>query len=184
VTAPLEFDVTRPAEVPSGGALGALQSLLDRANDLAAILGAVATGIAGCVLTWEVVGRYFLKIPSEWQDELSVFLLVGATFMSAGWIQARRGHVGIDALAHILPPGADRARRLLADLASLAFCCFFCWKSWTLLLEAWEDGQTTSSAWSPPLAIPYGLMSLGMTLLVLQLLLQLLALGAKPAQRR
>jgi len=149
-------------------------ALLHWINAVAAAASAVAAGIAGCVLTWEVVGRYFLKIPSDWQDELSVFLLVGATFLSAGWIQALRGHVGIDALSHILPPALDRARRFLADLASLAFCTFFCWKSWTLLQEAWEDGQTSNSAWAPPLWIPYGLMSLGMTLLVLQLALQLL----------
>jgi TRAP-type C4-dicarboxylate transport system permease small subunit len=155
--------------------LGLAGALLHSVNAVAAAASAVASGIAGCVLTWEVIGRYFLKIPSDWQDELSVFLLVGATFLSAGWIQARRGHVGIDALAHILPPALDRARRFLADLASLAFCAFFCWKSWTLLQEAWEDGQTSNSAWAPPLWIPYGLMSLGMTLLVLQLALQLLA---------
>jgi len=39
--------------------------------------------------------------------------------------------------------------------------------------EAWVDKMTTSSSWAPPLAIPYGLMSVGMTLLTVQLLLQL-----------
>jgi TRAP-type C4-dicarboxylate transport system permease small subunit len=178
VSAHAEFDAARPAAVPSSGQLGALQRVLDRVNAAAMAVSAVAAGVAGCVLTWEVVGRYFLKIPSEWQDELSVFLLVGATFLSAAWIQARRGHVGIDALSHVLPPTADRARRFIADLTGLAFCAFFCWKSWTLFHEAWVDGQTTSSAWSPPLSIPYGLMSVGMTLLVLQMLLQILGAGS------
>ena len=135
------------------------------------------------MLTWEVIGRYFLKIPSEWQDELSVFLLVGATFMSAGWIQARRGHVGIDALRQVLPPAADRVRRFLADLASLAFCSFFCWKCGALLMEAWEEGQTSPSPWGPPLWIPYGLMTAGMILLVIELLLQVLA-RLVPAEAR
>jgi len=175
VSAHAEFDPTRPAVIPSGGALGLAQRLLDRVNAAAAALSALAAGIAVCVLTWEVIGRYFLKLPSDWQDELSIFLLVGATFMAAGWIQSKRGHVGIDALSHVLPPWAERGRHIFADLASLAFCVFFCWKSWTLLAEAWEDGQTTSSSWNPPLAIPYGLMSVGMTLLVAQLLLQVLA---------
>ena len=94
MSAHAEFDPARPAVVPSGGVLGVAQSLLDRVNAVAAALSGIAAGAAGCVLTWEVVGRYFLKIPSEWQDELSIFLLVGATFLSAGWIQARRGHVG------------------------------------------------------------------------------------------
>ena len=97
--------------------------------------------------------------------------------LHCGWIQSKRGHVGIDALSHILPEWADRGRRIFADVASLAFCAFFCWKSWTLLAEAWEDGQTTSSSWNPPLAIPYGLMSVGMTVLVAQLVLQVLARG-------
>jgi TRAP-type C4-dicarboxylate transport system permease small subunit len=57
----------------------------------------------------------------------------------------------------------------------LAFCALFAWKSWTLLRDAWVDGQTTTSSWAPPLWIPYGLMALGMTLLALQLAVQLVA---------
>ena len=41
--------------------------------------------------------------------------------------------------------------------------------------EAWVDKMTTSSTFSPPLTIPYGLMAAGMTLLVAQLLLQVAA---------
>ena len=156
------------------GALGHAQGLLDRVNGLTAVAGGLAMGVAGAVLTGEVIGRYFLKIPSDWQDELSAFLLLGATFMSAGWVQRRRGHVGIDALAHVLPAWADNIRRLIADALTLAFCSFFCWKCWTLLNEAIEDGQTSDSAWGPPLWIPYGLMAVGMSILVVQLILQLL----------
>ena len=88
------------------------------------------------------------------------------------WVQAQRGHVGIEAVSSILPPGANRIRMIIVDLMSLAFCAFFAWKSWTLFHEAWVDKMTTSSTFSPPLTIPYGLMAAGMTLLVVQLLLQ------------
>jgi TRAP-type C4-dicarboxylate transport system permease small subunit len=163
------------ADVPRGGVLGAVQMVLTGVNAVLAVLSALAIAAAGCVLTWEVIGRYFLGLPSDWQDELSTFLLVGATFGSAAWTQARRGHVGIDALAHVLPPGLDRVRRVFADAFSFAFVAFFAWKSWGLLLEAWDEGQTTPSAWGPPLWIPYGCMTLGMALLALQLALQLVA---------
>lgn len=162
------------ADVPRIGLLGAAQRLLDGINGVMAACASVAIGVAGLVLTWEVIGRYFLSIPSDWQDELSVFLLVGATFGSAAWVQARRGHVAIDALSAVLPPRIDAARRLLADTLSLLFVAYFALKCSHLLREAWEEGQTTPSAWGPPLWIPYACMTVGMALLACQLLLQVL----------
>ncbi len=170
------------ADVPRRGLLGGAQLLLDGLNSVMAVLSALAIAAAGAVLTWEVAGRYFLSIPSDWQDELSVFLLIGATFASAAWIQARRGHVAIDALTHILPPRIDHVRRVMADALSFLFVAFFAWKSVTLLLEALEDGQTTPSSWGPPLWIPYGCMAVGMTLLAAQLLLQTLASRHRDSQ--
>lgn len=161
-------------DVPRRGMLGAIQGTLDGLNGVMAVLSSLAIASAGIVLTWEVAGRYFFSTPSDWQDELSTFLLIGATFASAAWIQARRGHVAIDALAHVLPPSVDAVRRVLADLLSFLFVTFFAWKSVTLLLEALEDGQTTPSSWGPPLWIPYGCMAAGMILLSVQLLLQVL----------
>lgn len=145
---------------------------LHAVNAAAAAVSAVAVGIAGGVLTWEATARYLFKIPSDWQDEMSIFLLVGATFLSAAWVQQWRGHVGIQALAAVLSPAADRARRYTSDIVSLVFCAFFSWKAWALLIEAVRDGQTSNSAFGAPLWIPYGAMAVGMTLVVLQLLLQ------------
>jgi TRAP-type C4-dicarboxylate transport system permease small subunit len=68
-----------------------------------------------------------------------------------------------------------------ADAVSLLFCAFFAWKSWTLLREAVLERQTTSSSWGPPLWIPYSMMTLGMTLVALQLLLQLAGRLSRPA---
>ena len=95
--------------------------------------------------------------------------------MCAGYVQSQRGHIGIEALAGLLSPLLNKLRLLFCDLVSLLFCSFFTWKSMLLLHEAWVDGQTTSSSWAPPLWIPYGFMTLGMTLLSLQILLQLVA---------
>src|SRR5471030_1538196 len=135
-----------PVYSAARGVLGRAAALLGAVNTLAAVASAIAMGVAACVLTWEATARYLFKIPSDWQDELSIFLLVGATFLSAAWVQQYRGHVGIQALSAILPPAADRIRRILSDVVTLAFCAFFSWKSWSLLVEALRDGQTTNSA--------------------------------------
>jgi TRAP-type C4-dicarboxylate transport system permease small subunit len=145
---------------------------LELLNRAIVFLSAIALLVASCVLTYSVVLRYFSPQPTDWQDEFSVFLLIGVTFMSAAWVQSQRGHIGIEAVATLLPPSIDRWRMRLVDVASALFCAFFAWKSWTLLEEAWVEGYVSSSSWSPPLWIPYLTMSLGMSLLTLQILLQ------------
>ena len=152
-----------------------LARLLLMANRAMLTLGMLALLVASVVLTYSVVSRYLLKSSTDWQDEAAVFCLVGATFLCSAFVQSMRGHVGIEALAGLLPGAIDRLRLLLVDLMATLFCAFFAWKSWTLFHEAWVDNQTTSSSWAPPLWIPYGLMSVGMTLLTLQLLVQLAA---------
>ncbi|GAC1322828.1 MAG: TRAP transporter small permease [Collimonas sp.] len=168
-----ELDATKTLALPAAaGALGWAGRSLARINH--AILGVsmLALLAAGAILTASVFLRYFFHLPTDWQDEAAVFLLVGATFLCGAYVQQQRGHVGIESLAGLLPPWANRLRQLFCDAASCLFCSFFAWKSWLLFGEAWVEGQTTSSTWAPPLWIPYGMMAAGMTLLVLQLLLQ------------
>ena len=153
-------------------ARGPLPRAIAAINAVMVFIGMIALLLASFVLTYSVFSRYLFKAATDWQDEVAVFSIVGAVFLSGAWVQAQRGHVGIDAIASILPAGVNRVRRIVVDILTLAFCAFFAWKSWTLFHEAWVDKMTTSSTFSPPLTIPYGLMATGMTLLVLQLVLQ------------
>ena len=165
-----------------GGLVGAAETTLGLVNKAIMLFASIALIAASLILSYSVVVRYYFKAPTYWQDEASVFLLVGATFLTAAHVQSKRGHVGIDAIVGFLSPLANRLRLLLVDLASLLFCAFFSWKSWTLFHEAWEDGQVTSSTWAPPLWIPYSVMAAGMSLLCLQIALQIVV-SIKKGQR-
>jgi TRAP-type C4-dicarboxylate transport system permease small subunit len=134
---------------------------------------ALATIAAGLVLTYSIAVRYVLHSSTDWQDEMAVFLLVGATFLSAPYVQSMRGHIAIEAIEGFLPRRAERVREIVSDIICLLFCAFFAWQSWLLLLEAIDDGRVTDSAWAPPLWIPYSMMTAGMSLLTLRLVLQL-----------
>jgi TRAP-type C4-dicarboxylate transport system permease small subunit len=161
----------RPAPVAGGPADRVVAAI----NRVIVVLSSIALVLAGFVLTYSVIVRYFLKISTDWQDEMSVFLIVGAVFMSAAAIQAQRGHIGIEAIVGLLPKRVNHVRMVLVDLASLAFCAYFAWKSVTLLHEAIAEDYHSSSTWGPPLWIPYSLMAAGMVLLSIQLLLQVVA---------
>jgi TRAP-type C4-dicarboxylate transport system permease small subunit len=154
--------------------VAAFERTLSLINKILVFLAALALIAACAVLSYSVLGRALFHAANYWQDEAAVFLLVGATFMTAGYVQSQRGHIGIEAFVGLLSPLANRIRLWLVDVASLLFCAFFTWKSWTLTYEAWDEGQVSNSMWSPPLDIPYGLMACGMTLLCVQILLQII----------
>ncbi|HKV16817.1 MAG TPA: TRAP transporter small permease [Reyranella sp.] len=141
-------------------------------NRVVVFLSAIALIVSSCVLTYSVVLRYFSPEPTDWQDEFSVFLLIGVSFGAAAWVHSQRGHIGIEALKAVLPPRLERWRQFIVDILSGLFCAFFAWKSWTLLHEAWVGGYTSSSSWAPPLWIPYLAMAAGTTLLTLQIFVQ------------
>ena len=170
---PIVDQAERAGTVTGNAPVAALERALGVCNNVIVVFAALAL-IAACgVLSYSVLGRALFHSANYWQDEAAVFLLVGATFMTSAYVQQQRGHIGIEAFVGLLSPLANRIRLWLVDVASFLFCAFFAWKSWTLAHEAWADGQVSNSMWSPPLAIPYGLMACGMTLLCIQILLQI-----------
>jgi TRAP-type C4-dicarboxylate transport system permease small subunit len=165
---PLVIAAARP-----GSPMAQINRAMAVLNKVIVVLCSTALIVASAILSYSVAARYFFNAATYWQDEAAVFLLVGGTFLSTAFVQAGRGHIGIEALTGYLSPRGNAVRTLLVDALSLLFCCFFSWKSWTLLHEAWVDGQVSGSTWAPPLWIPYSMMALGMTLMTLQIALQL-----------
>ena len=170
------LELAEPEEPPPGHPLVAtLDRAMKAVNRWVMVPCMAAVFLAAGILTYSVAARYFFKIPTEWQDETAIFLLMGATFFSAAFVQSFRGHVGVEAVAGLLSPRVNHWRMLFVEVVSLAFCAFFAWKSWSLFLEALHEGHTSNSTWGPPMWIPYLLMAAGMTLLALQLLLEVVA---------
>ena len=170
------LELTEPETPPPGHPLIAVLNRAMRVlNRLIMVPCMLAVFAAACILTYSVAARYFFKIPTDWQDEMAIFLLIGATFFSGAYVQSLRGHVGVEAVAGLLSDRANRIRMLFVDGVSFLFCAFFAWKSWSLFREALHEGHSTTSTWGPPLWVPYSLMAAGMTLLALQLLLEFIS---------
>jgi TRAP-type C4-dicarboxylate transport system permease small subunit len=170
-----ELNPAKGPVLPTAPGVASAAGLINKINNGLLYLSMFAMVLTALILTYSVISRYFFHAPTDWQDEASIFMLVGVTFFCCAYVQSFRGHIGIEALAAILPPKVNAVRLFIVDVLSFAFCAFFSWKSWTLWHEAWVDGQTTTSTFAPPLWIPYSMMAAGMTLLTLQILLQIVA---------
>src|SRR5262249_10942822 len=104
--------------------VAALQRARSFCNRIVVVLAAVALIAACAILSYSVLGRAWFHLANYWQDEASVFLLVGATFMTSAYVQSERGHIGIEAFVGLLSPQVNRIRLWLVDLASFLFCAF------------------------------------------------------------
>lgn len=142
-------------------------------NVLLGYVAALLIVASTVAISFEVVARYAFRSPHDWNLELNIFLLIGATFLAAAHTQLKRGHVGIEVLDTLLPARWNRWRRLLSDTLSLLFCALITFFVWEHFLEAWTADWVTDSTWSPKVWIPYALMGVGMTALSLQLFVQI-----------
>src|ERR1700738_403335 len=92
-------DVVEPAAITPAGRL---DRILVAINHVVVILSSIALVIASIVLTYSVFSRYFFHFSTDWQDELSVFLIVGAVFMSGGPVHGQGRPGGRQGVARVL----------------------------------------------------------------------------------
>lgn len=98
-------------------------------------------GLLGLLLMvfYEVVARYLLNRPTVFSVEISEYLLVLVTFLSAGWVLREDRHVRMLALVSVLP---ERPRLLLdisTSLLVMILCGVLMWKGGTTRLWLiWE----------------------------------------------
>lgn len=155
-----------------------------KVNELMAYLSAFLILACTLVLVYEVVTRYVIHVSNDWVIELSIFMLIAATFLAAAHTQRERAHVGIEVLDEVMSAKWNRWRYIFGDVLSMAFCALIAYLSWVYWHEAWEGGWETSSTWAPKLWIPYFFMALGMTLLVLQYVVQVVEDVFEPAKHQ
>jgi TRAP-type C4-dicarboxylate transport system permease small subunit len=123
-------------------------------------------------VTAEVLMRYVLNRPLPGHLELTQLLIAPAVFLALSWVQAQRGHVGMDLLHERLSPRG----RAMADCVTLTLALgtfvVITWFSASSTWTAWEVGDVTPTSnittWWSRAAV-----AVGSALLCVRLLMQL-----------
>ena len=94
---------------------------------------------------WGVVSRYVPGIrPSDWTEELAVYLLVWVSLLGAALTYRGYGHLGVDYFVTKLDPSAKRLVAIIVELAVLLFAAFaLCYGGWRLVADTLAAGQLT-----------------------------------------
>jgi TRAP-type C4-dicarboxylate transport system permease small subunit len=146
----------------------AVMQKIESLNRALYYLSSVAILLSAFILTYEVIVRYVLRIPTIWEIETSVYLTVMATYLGAAYGLKDGAHINIDLVTRLFPKRVTETLTLVTSLIALVFCLILAWKGWGMWWEATSRGWCSESLWGPPLTIPYFFLPFGMTLLSLQ----------------
>lgn len=94
---------------------------LDRVNRVVEMVSACMIAVMVAVIFLQVVFRSVIKSAIPWSEELARYLMVWITFLGAAIAVKRKGHIGVEALARVLPPTGKKAALLLAGVLSMIF---------------------------------------------------------------
>lgn len=94
---------------------------------------------------WGVTSRYVPGIrPSDWTEELAVYLLVWVSLFGAAITYRAYGHLGVDYFVAKLDPAAQRLVAIIVETATLVFAGFaLCYGGWRLVADTLGANQLT-----------------------------------------
>jgi TRAP-type C4-dicarboxylate transport system permease small subunit len=94
---------------------------------------------------WGVISRYWPGIPpSDWTEELGIYLLVWVSLLGSALTYRERGHLGVDFIVSHFDPAARRLSAIFVELCVIAFAGFaLCYGGYLLVTETLGSGQLT-----------------------------------------
>ena len=131
---------------------------------------------SGCMLTYEVIARYFFIRPTIWAAELSQLCLIWGSLMGMPWALAARRHISVDAITRLCPPLVQRGLEVVAMTAILAFSVMVTIKGWDIFYDSFERGRTTGTMLDLPSWVAELPVAIGFALLAVQAVIEIVGL--------
>ncbi len=124
------------------------------------------------LITLEVAGRKLFGFSTLVADEFSGYMLVLITFMGAAYTVKTEGFTRMEVI-YLRFKGKGRwVFNVLVNLIALIFLLIIDYWIWTFVLSSYRADTKSISIVQTPLFIPQLFMGLGVTLLVLEVILQ------------
>jgi len=98
--------------------------------------------------------RFVLNGSTYWQTEAVTYLVIAATLIGLPYVQRLRGHVNVDLIPLVLPPGARFVLSILTSALSIAIVAVMLWYGYEYWHFAWDRGWRSDTIWAVPLWIP------------------------------
>jgi TRAP-type C4-dicarboxylate transport system permease small subunit len=109
------------------------------------VLTLILFGLLVVDVLWGVVSRYTPGIrPSDWTEELGIFLLAWVSLLGGALTYRTHGHLGVDFFVSRFDPAAQRWAAVAIEVCALVFAGFgLCYGGYRLVSQTLAAGQLT-----------------------------------------
>ncbi|MDJ0933495.1 TRAP transporter small permease [Breoghania sp.] len=133
------------------------------------------------MLLYEVVARYVFDAPTVWAMEVSTFVFVPHFMLAGPYLLHLRGHVAVDTLSEAARGVARKVLEVFSFLVIAVFAGVFAKVSWPLAVNAYALGETSFSAWNPPIWWMKFIVPFAFVMLLAQALVEAVEAVRKPS---
>jgi len=139
------------------------------------LLGALGMLISMFLGVADVVGTKFLDYPVPGTLEFTESTMVLVVFGALAYTQTKRGHIRVEIFYNLCAPRTRSLMEVYTQLIGLVFFGLLAWTGWQEAIYSWNLGEATMGTIRFPLYPARFMLATGVSLLVLQLLLDLLS---------
>jgi C4-dicarboxylate transporter DctQ subunit len=148
-----------------------------------AIETAAISTLAGAALLlgiYQIASRYLapeLSYPAT--EEMTVYLLVWAMFLSCSQLVARDAHVRPDLVLRLMPVRGQRFLEMINCLVAIVFCAGMAWYGSRVVMEAYAYDDRSTGVLSFPMWIYDLVLPIAGILMTLRYAIRLAAIGGR-----
>ena len=135
-------------------------NIFEKFIDYIAWLSAWLFCVAGFMLSYEVIARYFFLSPTIWAAELSQISLIYGTLLAMPWALKFRKHIQINLVINKLSLSSKKLFNIITMLILIIFSTYVTIFGFEIFYDSFIRGRTTGSllnlpSWIAEFSIPF-----------------------------
>ena len=152
----------------------AIFQLAATANRIGGLIAGICILATAFIVTYEVVLRALFDAPTEWVNEVSVYLILISAFLGFSPALAAGKHISVDLVTSKLSKQANKLLGIIISILGMGFSLVFLVTSAEMALNSYQLNMLSTSTLRIPLYIPQASLPIGFSILFLQFLANLI----------
>ncbi|MGB9699345.1 MAG: TRAP transporter small permease [Thermodesulfobacteriota bacterium] len=145
-----------------------MEKIYRRWNEIEKIIFGLLAFLAVVIAFYGVIMRYIFKTAPDWSDEMVVYAIIWAVFLSASTLAEEKGHVAATLLVERFSLSVRRYLAIFNSFLALGFCLLVANYGYRIVSTAYLRDERSLTILRFPLWIPYLAVAMGCTLIAIR----------------